>query len=388
MYTLFHENMSTFFIKQIFYHIYSKFYRKVFCRFQRLAEAFFSCEYSYNQLIKKNDQKNILTKEQKHEIDIFYKKYYGKKISYMWHNCFTQYSGNFDVKYIPPDIFMKYLYSLNINIDSLNIIQDKNFLYNIAKSADVKAPKRLFYSVNNFLFDTDSNLVSKQDFYKEISNIGEVFVKPTQINCTGCAKDCRLINIKNGIDVNSQKSVKDIFEKYYTNDFIIQEKLVNHQSISRIYSKSVNTIGLNTIILNNEIKIITPGLKIGMGGNIFDYGGVSNKGLLIQIKEDGTLYDSAYCLNEQKKYFSHPDTGVIFKNLKIEFFPKVLDAAKKIQASIPWMPFCGLDFVINEKGEVVVVEIECPSCAFVQSIYGKSFFGEYTEQILSSLKNR
>ena len=129
-------------------------------------------------------------------------------------------------------------------------------------------------------------------------------------------------------------------------------------------------------------------LKIGMNDNIFDYGGSSNKGLLIPVKEDGTLYDRAYCLNEQKEYFSHPDTGITFKGYKIDLFPKVLEAAKKFQASVPWMPFCGVDFTINEHGDVLIVEMEMPSCSVIQCILGESFFGEDTEQILSYLKNK
>ena len=376
-------------IKKIIYHLYSKIYHKIFYKIQKIAENFFAYEYSYNHLIKKIDNKNILTKEQKLEIDNFYEKHYGKKISYTWHNCFTKYSGKFDEKYIPTDIFKKYLYSLNTK-DKIyyEILQDKNFLYNIAKSADIKVPKRYFYSINNFLFDSNNNIISKETFYNRISNIGEVFIKPTQIDFTGSAKNCKILNILNGIDTYSKKNIKDIIEKHYVMDFIIQEKIVCHKSISALYSKSVNTFGLTTIILNNEVKTMKTLLKIGMNGNIFDYGGTKNKGLLIPIKEDGTLYDRAFCLNEQKEYFSHPDTGITFKGYKIDLFPKVLETAKKFQTTIPWMPFCGLDFVINEHGDVLIVEMENPSCSVIQCILGESFFGDYTEQILSYLKNK
>ena len=369
--------------------IYNKLYLRIFYRLKIIVSKRFSYEYSYNHLIKKIGTKNILTKEQKKEIDNFYKKHYGKKISYAWHNCFTKYSGKFDVKYIPNDIFKDYLYSINIKDKTYyEILQDKNFIYKLAESADVKVPKRYFYSINNLFFDSDNNLISKQDFYKRISNIGEVFIKPTQISFTGNAKNCKILKIVNGIDTISKTSIKEIIEKNYNMDFVVQEKIICHKSISALYPKSVNTIGLNTIILNNEIKAIKTVLKIGMNGNLFDYGGTGNKGLLIPIKQDGTLYDRAFCLSEQKEYFSHPDTGITFKDYKIDVFPKVLETAKKFQASLPWMPFCGLDLVINEKGEVLLIEMESPSCSIVQSISGESFFGNYTEQILSSLKKK
>lgn len=376
-------------IKKIIYRLYNKIYREIFYKIHKFAERYFDYEYSYNHLIKKTDKTDILTKKQKHEIDTFYKKYYGKKISYIWHNCFTKYSGKFDVKYIPTDLFKNYLYSLKTKDKNYyKILQDKNFLYNIAKSADIKIPKRYFYSINNLFFDSNDNMISKETFYNKISDIGEVFIKPTSIEFTGNAQNCRLINVIKGIDIYSNTNIKDMIEKYYKMDFIVQEKIVCHKSISALYSKSVNTFGLTTIILNNEIKTMKTLLKIGMNGNIFDYGGASNKGLLIPIKEDGTLYDRAFCLNEKKEYFAHPDTGIVFKNYKIDLFPKVLEAAKKFQSAVPWMPFCGIDFVINDKGDALIVEMEDPSCAVIQSILGESFFGDDTEQILSYLKNK
>ena len=374
-------------LEKLFY-IYEKFFFYIFNKLDTFSRKALSYEYHYNLFKKEHFTKNILTKEQKLEIDKFYIKNYGKKIPYIWHNFHTKCSGKFDVNYIPCNIFIDYLYSLNLKNKNRHILQDKNLLYNIAKSANINTPKRFFYSINKLFFNSNDDIISKKDFYKQISNIGEVFIKPTQIGHTGAARNCRLIKIKDGIDIYSNTSIKEIIEKNYLYDFVIQEKIICHKSISNLYPKSVNTIAVNTLILNNEIKILKPGIKIGMAGNIVDFGGTTKKGLLIPIKEDGTLYDYAFCLNEGKKYFSHPDTGVIFKGYKIDLFPEIINIAKKLQASIPWMPFCGWDFVIDEKGKILVIEMEPPSSDIVQTVFGEGFFGEYTEQILSSLKHK
>ena len=365
---------------------FANFYSKLHFFKKRVIDQ----EYHYSFFKKEDLLKNVLTKEQKREIDNFYKKYYGKKIPHLhlWHNLFTQYSGHFDVKYIPADIFKEYLLRLDIKNKAWNILQDKNFLYNIAKVADVNIPKRYFYSINNNFFDSDNNIISEDEFYKQMSNIGEVFIKPTQLRYTGSAKNCKLVNVSDDMDTYSNTNIKDLIKKCYTHDFVVQEKIVCHKSISDIYPKSVNTFGLNTILLNNTVKVLKPGLKIGMNDNIVDYGGIKQKGLLIPIKEDGTLYDYAFCLNEKKKYYTHPDTGVPFKNYKIDLFPKILEAATKLQKALPWLPFCGWDFTIDESGNVLVIEVESPSCTVVQTVYGEGFFGEYTEQILSFLKSK
>lgn len=368
--------------------IYKRFYWRFFHRLWRLAERHYINEYFYNIFEKDDFKHNVLTDEQKLEIDIFYKKNYGKKISYDWHNLFKKYSGKFDVKYFPINVFIEYLYSSNITSKQWDILKDKNFLYEIAKFANVKVPKRYFYSINDIFFDSGNKIISKDKFYESISNLGEAFIKPTEIYNTGYAKNCRLINVLNGIDSYSGTNIKDIIKKNYNNDFVVQEKIVCHKSISDIYPKSVNTIGLSTIILNKEIKVIKPLLKIGMNGNNVDFRGFKNKCLMVPVKADGTLYDKAYCINENKYYLKHPDTGVIFKNYKLENFHKILDEAKKIQSCIPWMSCCGMDFVLDKNRDAVVIEIENPSCFLGQTLYGEGFFCTETEQILSFLKNR
>ncbi len=373
--------------EKLLYFIWSKIYRRIHHKLQVYVGKPSLHRY-FLSLFKKEDlHNNILTKEEKLEIDNFYKKHYGKKVSYMWHNLFKKCSGKFDVRYIPVDIFIEYLFSLNLISNQWDILKDKNFLYNIAKSVDVKIPKKICCSINGIFFDSNNKIVLKDKFYELISNLGEAFIKPTQIHNTGYARNCRMINIVNGIDIYSKTKIEDIISKYYDKDFVIQETIICHKSISDLYPNTVNTIALSTIILNNEIKVLKPVLKIGMDGNIVDFSGFNNKGLMIPVKEDGTLYDKAYCLSEHKYYFKHPDTGVVFKNYKIDLFPKILEAAKKIQSTLPYLPICGMDFVLDKNGDAIVIEIEEPSCHIGQILYGEGHFGENTERILSFLKD-
>ncbi|MBR4632116.1 MAG: hypothetical protein IKO48_02200 [Elusimicrobia bacterium] len=107
----------------------------------------------YNDISKIKDIKtDFLTKEQKFEIDNFYRKHYGKKISYMWHNLMVSYTKKFDVTYIPPGIFIKINKILNSHNSSSFIFYDKNLFYGFAKKANIKTPERFFYSINNLFF--------------------------------------------------------------------------------------------------------------------------------------------------------------------------------------------------------------------------------------------
>lgn len=369
-----------------------RFYWKICFRLYLFLLKEFSYAYYlrvFEAVCKIKDVKtNVLSKEQKQEIDSFYKKNYGKKIPHIWHNFIVNLNNKFDVRYMTPRIFIKITEKINSNLDS--VIYDKNFLYNIANSANIKVPKKIFCSIKNLFFDSDNNVISKGDFYKGMFNIGEVFIKPTQTVNSGYSKNCKLINVIEGIDVYSKKRIKDIIEKNYNKDFIVQEKVICHKSISDIYSTSVNTFSVYTFIWNGEIRTINkPILKIGMNGSVTDYSGIQEKGLIIAIDNEGFLSEFALCINQCKWYTSHPNTGLVFKNHKIENFQKVFETAKKMHSYIPWLGFCKWDITIGVNGEPILMEVESPGEMFQQQVlYKEGFFGEYTEELLSWLSSK
>ena len=374
-------------IKNIFTRSICRFFKKI-NGLKNFVKKIVGNLFFYLALKQDFITKNVLTKEQKLEIDAFYVNNYGKKISYKWHNLFTSYNGIFDVRYVPFDVCFSIVNCLNSNNDNCDILQDKNLLYNIAKVTNVKVAKRYFYSINKILFNGDDDIVSKEEFYKQISNIGEVFIKPTQVNNTGNVNKCKLLNIKNGIDIYSNTSIRTIIEKDYTDDFVVQEKFVCHKSISNIYPKAVNTFYVNTIILNNKVKVLNSVLQIGMGDNTVDWVGLNKNSLLILVNKDGTLHNWAICSKGRKRYSAHPDTGIVFKNHKIDLFPKILETLKILHLSVPWLKFCSWGITIDVSGTPVILEIKTPSYMYDQLLLGVGIFGEHTEEVLSYLKNK
>ena len=163
----------------------SKFYWKVRFAIQKRVQ------YNYylgvfDTISKIKDIKtNFLTKKQNIEIDNFYKRYCGTKVPYMWHNLIVSYNNKFDVRYLPPKIFLEIIDKLNSQDIKYFVFYDKNFLYNFVTRKNIKVPKRLFYSVNGLFFNSNDDIISKEDLCKQLSNIGEVFIKPTKLSNSG-----------------------------------------------------------------------------------------------------------------------------------------------------------------------------------------------------------
>jgi hypothetical protein len=127
-------------------------------------------------------------------------------------------------------------------------------------------------------------------------------------------------------------------------------------------------------------------LEIGANGNTIDFA-LNQESLFIGINNDGLLFDYAYSSKDFKKYYMHPDTKTLFKNYKIDLFPKVLDAAIKLHSIIPWIRFCKWDITIDVQGNPVVIEMENPnSPLFTQIANVKGVFENNTKGILSFLQ--
>lgn len=89
-----------------------------------------------------------------------------------------------------------------------------------------------------------SRLLSKEEVKELLFDIGEAFIKPSVE--TGSGKGCSVIDIHNGIDSVSGETVDDLL-KHIGNNYVVQERLVCHSSIQKIYSHSVNTFRVSCL---------------------------------------------------------------------------------------------------------------------------------------------
>lgn len=148
-----------------------------------------------------------LTKEQKNQIDAFYKENYGKKIKYWWHRLYMSYTGEFDYKYIPEYIFSaKIEPKLNKRIEVLPY-ENKNMLSIIFNSNIVKIPETYIMCLNGKYFDGDRNPVNKEkaiEFLKKKDNGNYDSVVKITID-TSSGKGVKIIELENGVDKITRK---------------------------------------------------------------------------------------------------------------------------------------------------------------------------------------
>lgn len=105
--------------------------------------------------------------------------------------------------------------------------------------------------------------------------------------------------------------------------------------------------------------------------------------MFIAVDDDGQLHENA--MTEFNIQFAkHPDTGVVYKDVKLDLVPKVIAAAHRMHGSAPQLGVVNWDFTLDEDGEPVLIEanIMGGSVWLPQMAHGVGAFSERTEEVL------
>ena len=326
-----------------------------------------------------------LNNEQMLAIDKLFGENYGKKVPYTWHRHFTAFTGNFDVNYFPELLYIpEFERYMNLKTEYVKVFSDKNVLPYLAQAADVAMPKTLFSCASALVRDCRKRdgILSGEQLVEALSNLGEAFIKPSVDSDSG--KGCAVVHFSDGVDTVSGLDVRCLIDSYGT-DWVIQERVVCHENISRLYPSSVNTFRIITYRWRDEICHMPAIMRIGQGGKNIDNAHAG--GVFIAIDDDGRLHEKAFT-EFKTEYTEHPDTGIKFKNYLIPQFSLVIEAAKKCHSLIPQLGVVNWDFTVDKSGQPVLIEANTSSGSIwlVQIAHGCGAFGDKTPEVLRWMK--
>jgi len=350
-------------------------------------KTFISIHEIKNIYKKKKIYKNTkLTKEEKQQIDRFYKENYGKKISHKWHKLYKSYTGKFDYKYVPEYLFTTKLEMISNKRSDILPLENKNLLETLFSNVDnlIVTPKTYIMNSNGIFFNENKEIITKEEAINSVNKkYNNSVIKISKDTNSG--RGVKILNIKNGIDQKSKLSTEEIFNIMGDN-FIIQEKINQHESINKIYPNSINTLRIITYILPSGCFATPVVLRIGQGGK--DVDNAHAGGIFIAVDDNGKLHDAAFS-EYGLKYKKHPDTKKVFKDYQIPLVKEAKEKVIKLHKQVPTVKLIGWDISISNDEKIVVIEanLHSQSTWFTQMAHGKGLFEEHTEEILKELKN-
>lgn len=312
-----------------------------------------------------------LTAEEEEKIYNYWKKYTNDfQIDY--HKYYIDRTGKFDEKFIPDDLFVAYIDGYLNNRAIEPGIADKNYFDLYLKG--FKLPETYVHLINGIFEDNNYNIITKEQAKNILYQKKKIVVKPSMASYGG--RDVVILE-------NCTKEEIDYFMDNLNSDNLIFQEAINQSlETGKLHTKSLNTIRIMTLILNDEVKILPSAFRMGVGDSKVD--NASFGGIYCKINEDGTLSNFAYDALG-KKFEKHPDGGE-FTSVHFDFMDDVKKMVIEAAQRFPHFRLIGWDIAINNKNEPVIIEANLTMSGMdvIETICGP-LFGEYTDQVLEEV---
>lgn len=319
---------------------------------------------------------NPLSSGQKSDIISYYKRLLGKKVPTYWHEYFYSRNETFSVTYIPTCFYHSdIIYRLN-NFDLRHAYVDKG-IYDIY-FPDILRPKTFVKNINGYYYD-DSIPISREEAVERCQNLDGAVSKPTQEGMWGSG--VKVFSTHDGVldDGNTIMSLMDSYGK----NFIIQERIHQHESMALLNPTSLNTLRVLSYRQGNEVFILYVVVRIGRKGKSVDNETAGGINADIDLKS-GKIKDCAYGTPSEKRIHT-TDVGTVLKGFQIPGFDSVIAEVKELHTRLPYFNIVGWDFGIDQEGKPVMIEWNrAPDLS--QTAHGPAF-GQMTEEIFNRIKS-
>ena len=314
-----------------------------------------------------------LNEDQKKEIQEFYKSIIGREIDLYSHEYFYSRTGVFSKYYVPTNMHQVELLGRANMLPYTNAYGDKNMTDVFLKG--VRQPHTILKNINGYYY-VEGKPVTEEEAVAFCQQLKNVLIKPTLYSR---GKGIQALEITDGFTNIDGKSVAELFHQYKKN-FQIQERLKQHEQMSRLNPSSVNTIRIVTFRSGMEILLVSVVVRIGRKGSVIDNqcaGGISTL-----IDDEGKLGKNGFGGFDQDNILK-TDTGVTLEGFQIPSYDKVIEKVKELHFQLPFFDLIGWDMAVAEDGEPVLIEWNT-KVGLSQTAYGPGF-GKYTERILREL---
>ena len=133
---------------------------------------------------------------------------------------------------------------------------------------------------------------------------------------------------------------------------VVEDLLVQHHEMSRLYPYSVNCMRMTTVLWEGQAHLLYAVLKTGNHGKFVD--NLENGGYACHMDlATGTVIGPGHT-NMQELVEEHPMTGVRFEGFKVPHFEEACELVKSAAYVVPTVGYIGWDVAIAEDGPAII----------------------------------
>ncbi|CAM4354504.1 sugar-transfer associated ATP-grasp domain-containing protein [Paenibacillus tarimensis] len=333
-------------------------------------------------ICRSNGNVGTMQQEYSQRIDQYWESHYGSKINKAWHQAYASVNGVFDERYIPEDIYYIEIEPKLNRRELFKAYVDKNSYGRILSG--YLSPETILKNRNGYYSDGADTPLTFGDAEKHLlARSGMFFIKPSIES--GGGKGVEALYIEQGrIRFRDMPASFQQVADYYGKDFIVQDKLEQHEVLNGIYPNAVNTLRILTLRLGGRIHLLSTLARFGNQGSVVDNqaaGGVS-----CSVRPDGRL--NTFAIDKYgHKHHAHPYTGAVFGNTVIPQYEQAVQHVFDLHEQLPYFDLVSWDIAIDPEARPVLVELNLigQEINFHQFNNGP-LFGDLTDDILRLLK--
>lgn len=318
--------------------------------------------------------RDLLSEEQIKQV----KDYYGRfdlcfDVDTVFHDCYLEKSGKFDVRYFPDNIYYCYVDPYYNNWEKARYIDNKCTYPRMFPN--VKQPENVLTRMNGVWTDSEYKLVSDEEICSIVGGFDELVVK--QANESVGGKAVFFVNGESIVD-----DFKKVCEKI-KKDIVVQKVIKQHPVLSTLNPTSINTIRIMSMLKKDGVKIYSSLVRMGVNKSRVDNS--SSGGISCGINPDGRLNPMAFS-DYGDRFDCHPTSGLHFETIVIPSYDKACEMVKKLHPSIPDFRLVSWDISISEDGEPILVEANlCYGGVDFHQFSNGPIFKDDTEEILQEV---
>ena len=153
------------------------------------------------------------------------------------------------------------------------------------------------------------------------------------------------------IDIDKNTNSNELYNELKNDNLmLIEEYLVQHKDMNKLYDNSVNTLRIITFLDDNGVHILKTILKIGNGGHVDNF---SSGGMYTFVDENGKVYVPA--IDEKGNIFeNHPISNTKIVGFKIPMYEDVVKLISEVGKVNDKVRYIGWDVAISKDGPVLI----------------------------------
>lgn len=186
----------------------------------------------------------------------------------------------------------------------------------------------------------DLRVSNPKEFKEFIKEKDYIFAKKHN---GSCGKGIDKINCKN-IDCE-----KLFYQLLNDKQFLVEEAIIQHESLNKINNNSVSNIRINTLVKDGKIYIEGMVLRLSSGS----LNKMTSEDIMCAIDEKGIITSFGYD-DDLNIYEKHPTSINNIKGSKISYMKEAIEMVKEAALKVPEIRFVGWDVAISEKGPCLI----------------------------------